>query len=41
MKRVNGRLGHSAGDEALKILTANSRKTDLIGRYGGGEIKSR
>jgi len=38
----NGDLGHTAGDEVLKliagILHAKGRNTDILGRYGGGEF---
>ncbi|MDC7242369.1 MAG: diguanylate cyclase [Spirochaetales bacterium] len=41
-KRVNDDFGHKAGDRVLvevgKILLQNSRKSDLICRYGGEEF---
>jgi len=41
-KSVNDRLGHSEGDRVLQhlanVLRANSRATDVIGRYGGEEF---
>ena len=41
-KTVNDTFGHQAGDfvlvETAKILRANSRKTDILGRYGGEEL---
>ena len=41
-KTVNDTYGHQAGDfvlvETAKILRANSRKTDILGRYGGEEL---
>lgn len=41
-KQVNDRLGHVAGDEALRAvadaLRAASRKTDRVYRYGGEEF---
>jgi two-component system cell cycle response regulator len=41
-KRVNDQLGHVAGDDLLKQFSAemraNSRSTDLIGRWGGDEF---
>ena len=41
-KNVNDTYGHQAGDyvlsETAKVLTQNSRKTDILGRYGGEEI---
>ncbi len=41
-KQLNDRLGHSAGDEALRhfagLIKAELRKTDLFGRYGGEEF---
>lgn len=41
-KKVNDTFGHQAGDEVLvdiaKILIANSRKIDIVGRWGGEEF---
>ncbi len=41
-KTVNDRLGHVAGDEALKdassILKSSIRKNDFLARYGGDEF---
>ncbi len=41
-KKVNDNWGHQAGDRVLKtigaILRKNSRKVDLLGRYGGEEF---
>ncbi len=41
-KKVNDAYGHHVGDEALKhvakILQKNTRKDDVIGRYGGEEL---
>jgi len=41
-KMVNDRLGHVAGDEALKdasnILKSSIRKSDFLARYGGDEF---
>ena len=41
-KRVNDRLGHQAGDQALiglaAVLKANLRATDLAARFGGDEF---
>lgn len=41
-KKVNDTYGHTAGDNVLKTvsktLTANFRRTDYIGRYGGEEF---
>ena len=41
-KAINDRLGHAAGDRALataaRIASAQTRKGDLIGRWGGDEF---
>lgn len=41
-KRINDRLGHGTGDEALSLIAAtlrmNVRKDDLVGRLGGEEF---
>ncbi|MFZ9519703.1 MAG: diguanylate cyclase [Silvanigrellaceae bacterium] len=41
-KSINDTFGHQAGDfvlvETAKILNSVSRKTDIVGRYGGEEI---
>ncbi len=41
-KRVNDTLGHKTGDEILvevaNILKTETRKTDVVGRYGGEEF---
>ncbi|MCX7823016.1 MAG: diguanylate cyclase [Syntrophobacterales bacterium] len=41
-KRINDNFGHAVGDQVLKtfveILSSCSRKTDIIGRYGGEEF---
>lgn len=41
-KTINDTFGHQAGDSVLielaEILTANSRSTDFIGRWGGEEF---
>ncbi|MEN9824643.1 MAG: hypothetical protein RI953_388 [Pseudomonadota bacterium] len=41
-KSINDTFGHQAGDfvlvETAKILKGVSRKTDIVGRYGGEEI---
>lgn len=41
-KSINDTFGHQAGDfvlvETAKILKSVSRKTDIVGRYGGEEI---
>lgn len=42
LKRINDRMGHLAGNRALKRLTSvikeNCRETDLAARYGGDEF---
>jgi diguanylate cyclase (GGDEF)-like protein len=42
LKQVNDRLGHLAGNRALKRLAAvmreQCRSTDLVARYGGDEF---
>jgi diguanylate cyclase (GGDEF)-like protein/putative nucleotidyltransferase with HDIG domain len=41
-KELNDRYGHLAGDrvisEVARILAGNSRRTDVLGRYGGDEF---
>lgn len=41
-KQVNDRLGHQAGDKLLqtaaRVLSANCRRSDVAGRYGGDEF---
>ena len=41
-KSVNDNFGHATGDEVIKllaeILKANTRREDLVGRYGGEEF---
>ncbi len=41
-KELNDRYGHLAGDRVLaevaRILSSNSRRTDVLGRYGGDEF---
>ena len=42
MKEINDRYGHPAGDEALRhfarLLVANVRDSDVVGRLGGDEF---
>jgi diguanylate cyclase (GGDEF)-like protein len=42
MKEINDRYGHPAGDEALRhfarLLVANLRDSDVVGRLGGDEF---
>ncbi|MGC1088275.1 MAG: diguanylate cyclase [Candidatus Acidiferrum sp.] len=42
LKRINDRLGHLAGNKALKrlakVMKAQCRGTDLVARYGGDEF---
>ncbi len=41
-KSVNDNFGHAVGDEVIKmlaeVLQSNTRKDDLVGRYGGEEF---
>ncbi|MBI3592107.1 MAG: GGDEF domain-containing protein [Nitrospirae bacterium] len=41
-KRLNDNYGHLSGDEVLrsiaKLMTENTRKLDIVGRYGGEEF---
>jgi diguanylate cyclase (GGDEF)-like protein/PAS domain S-box-containing protein len=41
-KQINDELGHAAGDEALRavarVLAANLRQTDMVGRDAGGLV---
>ena len=41
-KLVNDNYGHAVGDEVIillaEVLTSNTRKEDLVGRYGGEEF---
>ena len=41
-KQVNDNFGHAIGDEVIimlaEVLKANTRKEDLVGRYGGEEF---
>ena len=42
LKEVNDRLGHAAGDEAIRfvagILSDNAREMDITARFGGDEF---
>lgn len=42
LKKINDALGHPAGDAALRrivrVLLANTRTTDIVGRLGGDEF---
>ena len=42
LQSINDNFGHQAGDRILqataRILSANTRETDLIARYGGEEF---
>ena len=42
LKEINDRLGHAAGDEAIRfvagILSDNAREMDVTARYGGDEF---
>jgi diguanylate cyclase (GGDEF)-like protein len=42
LKRYNDRFGHMAGSEVLahvaRMLSANCRNTDIVGKYGGDEF---
>jgi diguanylate cyclase (GGDEF)-like protein len=42
LKAINDRFGHGAGDAALVhvagVLTANTRRSDVVGRLGGDEF---
>jgi diguanylate cyclase (GGDEF)-like protein/PAS domain S-box-containing protein len=42
LKRINDRLGHAAGDEAIKsfaaVIGGSIRQTDLLARIGGDEF---
>lgn len=41
-KKINDTYGHQAGDQVLqtfaRILSANTRDTDIVGRFGGEEF---
>jgi len=41
-KKINDHISHSAGDEVLRqvaeIIRSNTRKSDIVARYGGAEF---